>query len=113
MKIPLAESASGVFNAAGKVTVSMGPAVYGSSWSIDRASVSSTSLLDSECSMYRGLESPNTLIDGTSSGNGDTNDVAGNPILVSYGQVVVFVWTGGTPGAIATAVLDGTKETGR
>jgi len=113
VRIPLAESATGVLNAAGRVSLSMGPAVYGSYWSVERISVSCTSATDTDCTMYRQIESPTTLIDATSNGNSDTNDSSGNPIDVKQGQSLVFVWTGGVAGAVATVVLDGTKETGR
>jgi len=113
MQIPLAESASAVFNASGRASVSMGPTVYGSSWAIQRASISSTSTVDTDCSLYRQIESPTTLIDGTPNGNNEAYSPDSGTLDVRSGQTILFVWTGGDVGAVATVVLDGMKETGR
>lgn len=113
MLIPLAESASATFDVSGRAIVSMGPSIYGSVWKIQRASISTTSSVETDCSLYRQMESPTTLIDGTANGNSEAYSPDIGTLDLTSGQTVLFVWTGGVPGAVATVVLDGQKETGR
>lgn len=106
---PLA-STSAVFNAAGVARASLGPAVYGSRWNVDRMVATTTSVLPTQCDVYRNVESPLSKIDSTRTGNNDTSETN---LDLRPPDTLIFVWTNGTPGATATAILAGTLYTGR
>lgn len=106
---PLA-SAPAVFDANGRAEVTLGPTVYGSRWNVDKMVVSTTSTMASKCDVYRDAESLSNKIDNTRTGNADTSETN---IDLSPPSVLRFVWSGGTPGATATAVVYGTLFTGR
>lgn len=103
-------SASGTFDANGNASASLGPAVYGARWNVDRIVVSTTSTAITQCDVYRNVVSATTKIDSTRTGNNDTSETN---IDLNAPDVLLFVWTGGTAGASATAVLAGTLYTGR
>ncbi len=106
---PLA-SVSATFGADGRAVARAGPNVYGSRWNVDLMVVSATSTLESECKVYRNVEQPTAMLDNTRTGNQDVSDCN---IDVRPGETLVVVWTGGTPGALATVVVNGTLYTGR
>ena len=103
-------SGTAVFDATGTARVRLGPAVYGSRWNVDLMSVSSTSTLQTTCNVYRDVENAGASIDNTRTGNLDTSNTS---VDLNAGQVLIFVWTGGTPGATATVSVSGTLYTGR
>lgn len=103
-------SGTAVFDASGKAVVRLGPTVYGSRWKVDLMSVSTTSTLQTTCNVYRDSESAAASLDNTRTGNLDTSNT---DIDLTAGQVILFVWTGGTPGALATVSVSGTLYTGR
>lgn len=103
-------SASAVFDASGKAQVQMGPSVYGSRWNVDRMVVTSTSTTQTTCAVYRNSVSDQNKVDNTRTGNSDTSETN---IDLYPPDVLIFVWSGGDVGTVATAVLAGTLYTGR
>lgn len=88
----------------------MGPSVYGSRWNVDRMVVSTTSTAVTKCDVYRNAVSDANKVDNTRTGNADTSETN---LDLNPPDVLIFVWTGGTPGAVATASVAGTLYTGR
>lgn len=102
--IPLNVSVSATFGANGQARASIGPTVYGTDWIVKRMVTTTSSTLESQQNVYFNVESASSLIDGTYSGNSDTDDTE---IPLHTLDKLVFVWTNGTPGAVATAILSG------
>lgn len=111
MRIPLETSGSGRFNAAGRASVSLGPGVWGSKWTVERYVVSSDSTDETECSLYKNVETNTALLDNTPNGNDDTS--TSGDIEIRAGETLLFVWTGGTTNANVTVTLSGQNDTGR
>lgn len=109
MQIPVNNSASATFDDSGRAVVSLGPTVYGVAWEITRVVVSTTSSAQTQLRVYRGTEQASRLVDSTYTGNDNTSET---DVKLSNLESLLFVWTGGDVGAIATAVIDGT-QTGR
>jgi hypothetical protein len=108
MELPLDESANGTANAAGKATASLQPLRAFENWHVDSVSVFSTSVLVSTFKVYRGSESPSTLIGGTYSGNLNSDPSFNKD--VRNGERLLGVWEGCTPGAVCTMSVTGTKS---
>ena len=106
---PLA-SVSAVFDGNGRAAGSVGPQAYGSRWNVDLMVVSTTSTNVTTCKVYRGVEQPTAMVDNTRTGNQDASDCN---IDLRAGETLLFVWAGGTPGALASASINGTLYTGR
>lgn len=98
------------FDASGRAVVSLGPTVYGSKWNVDRMVVTTQSSAVTKCFVYRNVEQATALTDSTKTGNADTSET---DIDLTPPDKLLFVWSGGTPGAIATAIVSGTLDTGR
>lgn len=111
MKIPLNESARGTADATGNARVLIGPKTYGIKWDINNIAVTSTSTTESECTMYRNVQTDTALIDGTPNGNGDVSPTSG--LILLSGENLLFVWTGASVGAICTVTITGVLDTGR
>jgi hypothetical protein len=108
---PLTRSVSTVLGAAGGGTVSTGPQVTNEMWNVTVASVScSTNGSEATCRIYAGgYISQGAFIDGTTWGStGDSTTNFATPVYT--GQQVFAAWTGGDPGAIATLVVQGTRQ---
>lgn len=103
-------SVTATFGADGVARASIGPSVYGAKWHVDRIVVSTTSVLPSTCTVYRNVEAASAQLDHTRTGNADTSETS---LDVPSPDALIFVWLGGTPGAVATAVISGTLNTGR
>jgi hypothetical protein len=56
--------------------------------------------------VYDGSATDENVIDATSTGNQDVGDFGG-PYQLDPAESFLFVWSGGTPGATATARLVG------
>jgi hypothetical protein len=98
-------------NGSGAGTVRLAPA--GESWLITNMSVKTnqTSVTnEARAQAYRRQVLDSTLIDsGTYSGSsGDTSDTQ---FLLTDGEPVFIVWTGGDAGVVATVTLQGFKST--
>lgn len=57
--------------------------------------------------MYRSAPVPAYRIGGSYNGLGDTNST--DQILLSMNELLYMVWTGGDPGAVATARIEGSR----
>jgi hypothetical protein len=98
-------------SAGGTATVKIGPAGLGVVWYPNSANIStSTGAADnSTCSVYLGAIAAQNLQGGQSyAGGGDT--VALSVPAMSPGQLLIAVWTGATPGAIAALNIIGTMD---
>lgn len=106
MILDLLKSATVTLDATGAGSVSVGPERGGESWSLTRIAISSTSVLQTEVAIYRNVVSSLTQLFGSKAGNSDV--ASGDPPLdIPRSGRIVLEWTGGTPGAICTAVMEG------
>lgn len=105
--VPLTESATAVFGSDRKATVSLGPTRSYENWHIARTSVSTTSTTQTQLFVYRQIENPKNLVEGSATGNQDTSDSA---IELRGNERIVLVWTGGDVGQRATVTLEGERE---
>ncbi len=106
--IPLTETPSTLFGADNRASITIGPQRYGHVWKITRITVSTTSVVNTQMRMHLNTESPTAFLDGSYSGNSDTNDTS---ITLQSLDKLIFVWTGGDIGASAQVGLYGTVET--
>lgn len=107
MNIPVYQSASAVFDANGRASVSIGPTVFGIRWKINRLIVSTTSTAETQLRVYRGSEQASRMVDSTYTANQNTSET---DVSLATLESLLFVWSGGDVGAIATAVIEGTQE---
>ena len=112
--LTLTRTASITLNGSGAGTVQLGPASPGETWRPAQVSVSCSAVVATgtcQCSIYAGAGTmQSTFVDGTFSGDtGDTTDAVGGQVL-NPGQYIFAVWSGGVPGATATAVIAGSRE---
>lgn len=98
------ESASAVFDAAGRAELVFGPAPYGSMWLVQAVTVVTNAAAATAARVFVGQEHDVNLVDATSAGNMAISDRA-QPIMVPGGQKLLIVWTGGAAGERATAVI--------
>lgn len=103
--IPLDYAARSTFSAAGRAVVTLGPNTAIAGWQISRITINTTSVLPTLCNVYRSFENPSSQIDNSLSGNQDASDNVDE--YLRPGESLIFVWSGGTPGAIATANVGG------
>lgn len=111
--LTLTRSLSTTLNGSGAGTVQLGPTSPGEIWAPSQVSVSCSATVTTgtcQCNIYAGAgPSQGTFVDGTFSGDtGDTTDAIGGR-QVNPGESVFAVWSGGVPGATATAVVGGTR----
>ena len=110
--LPLYESISAVFDAAGRASVRIGPSRYGESWHITLSTITTNSVLQTSFRYYRQHETPSSQFD-ISLFNGN-NDVSDSVVDLAPMEQVMGIWAGGTPGRIATLIVQGqVKVSGR
>lgn len=103
--IPLNQSAQAVFGANGIARVTVGPSRFDERWHIWLTNIVTTSTAITAFKLYRQRETASSIIDQSLyNGNGDVSD---SEITLVAGEPLVGVWTGGTPGAVATLTLVG------
>ena len=91
----------------------IGPQTFGEKWHITRIVTNTTSTGlngQSQLRVYRAIESPLTLLDGTYSADQDISDT--DISLVTL-ENLVFVWTNGDNGSEAIGIISGTIDDGR
>lgn len=93
-----------IFNAGGRASVQLGPTAYGVEWFVSLMASTTTSTTETNLNVYRQTETPSALIANSRKANGDFND---DEIRLRNLEKLVFVWTGGTPNALATINLEG------
>lgn len=114
MEFPLSISSTVTFvadnNGFRRAFIRMGPQKFGESWDVKSASISTNSVNDCTCRMYRSTESPSRFIDGTSTANLNVTNIE---TTLDTLESLLFVFTGGDMGAYATVVLNGTVRNAR
>lgn len=109
---PLRDSAQVALDASGAGQIRLGPGRHGVRWVVRRISVqTSTSTAVPEARIYRGSVGDAAFLSGTFVGSMDTDD--GLSETLSHGEYLTVRWTGGDPGATATATWWGDEITGR
>lgn len=104
--LQLLKSGNVTLDASGAGTTVLGPERGGESWTVDRIAVQCTSADQTDCAIYRDVISTQTELFGSRSGNQDV--ATGTPPLeIAPSSRIIVAWSGGTPGAIATVVLEG------
>jgi hypothetical protein len=109
--IPLSVSASVTLNGSGDGSVSIGPSHVGEVWLPSTVAVSvATNVSEALGYLYVGLAaSPGNLVGTTATAStGDSDDLPGMPIYV--GSFIVFSWTGGDAGQLATMSVFGSRQ---
>jgi hypothetical protein len=111
---PLNTSGAVTLNAAGAGTVQLGPQAA-ETWQLASAGITVPSASLSQppqCSVYAGSSpTPGNFVDGTYTGmQNNTGKVQG--ITIFPGQSVFAVFSGGTPGNVATLSIFGTRTRG-
>ncbi len=104
--LDLLKSGSVTLDATGTGSVVVGPERGGERWTVTRIAITCTSALQTTVKLYRNIISTTTLLFGSDAGN---NDVASGdpPLELPPSGKVVLVWSGGTPGSVASLVLEG------
>ena len=100
------------FTAAGTAQAFIGPSGSGDTWSLDQCFLSTSigQLDPAQCILYAGpLPLANYAVTGSLAGGGSQFGLGG--VTVPFGWFAWALWTGGTPGALATLRLTGTKTT--
>jgi hypothetical protein len=104
--IALDETRTAIFDANGIARITLLPKRAREAWKVWRYSVTTTSTATTNCFVYVGSEQSGTHIDFSATGNNDISEnVHGTE--VDFGRSLVFVWNGGTPGAVAFLSLVG------
>lgn len=109
--IPLSVSASVTLNGSGDGTVSIGPSHVGEVWYPSTVAVSvATNVSEALGYLYVGLAASAGNLVGTTAtaSTGDSDDLPGMPVYV--GTFIIFSWTGGDAGELATMSVFGTKQ---
>lgn len=102
---PLSVEATTVLNASGNGTVRLGPTRLGQNWIPTIVAVSTSTAARVPIADVR-LGS--TDLGSTFTGSNDSNDLTG--VTVYPGQQLTITWSGGDPGATATASVSGTVQ---
>lgn len=108
MDIPILQSITDTFDADGIARASTGPTVFGTKWEVTRLVTSTTSVADTTLKVYLNSETPSALVDSTYLANNDVSET--NSIMLATLDKLVFVWEGGTPGAVATGIVTGMQK---
>lgn len=106
-KLPLNEGKLQIADANGRAVVEFQPLRAGEDWHIVRTSIQNAGVNNvPEARVYRGIESPTTLVEGTFSGNMDTSDTV---IDLRNGERLLVVWSGADAGSQCSATVDGER----
>jgi hypothetical protein len=96
-------SREGTFDANGVATVEFRNGGL-SRWDVELLSVNTSSTVRTRATVYRGAPSQLNYSDSTRDGNNKTSDTK---MPVNVGDFITVQWTGGTPGAVAVARIEG------
>lgn len=100
---PLSVDATTVLDASGNGHIELGPTRLGQNWIPTIVAVSTSTA--NRVPIAR-VTQGSTDLGSTFSGSNDSNDLVG--VTVFPGQRLRITWTGGDPGAVATASVSGT-----
>lgn len=106
-------SAFTTLDGAGNGTVQLGPQRVREHWQVENVGVSvETAIAEAQCSVNVGSPpaNPGNFFGQTATGSTGDTCAVGEDIVT--GQLVMVQWTGGDPGAIATATIYGTYSIG-
>ena len=107
---PLETVAQATFDANGLAVVELFAVNSHTAVTVNRIAVTTTSGARTSATWYRNSVSPlNQIDEAPSSGNSDTTAITATFLA---GERCIVAWTGGDPGAVATATLSGTVEIG-
>lgn len=104
--VPLSASAKALFDANGRAVARLRPQRFNEAWRIKYTSIQTTSAITTGMKVYRDGESESNFIE-TSIFNGN-NDSSDTVLDLAPGESLVYVWTGGTPGATGIVSVRGT-----
>lgn len=104
---PLDTNRTAVYDSTGTARLTIGPTVFGEIWRVRRMTVTSTSTIDSDARVYLNAELDSRLVAGTWSGNRDFNET---DITLQTLDRFIVVWVGGTPGALASFLVQGVTQ---
>lgn len=97
------------FDANGSGTVTLSPGGARERWEIHFTSVSATQLTPTKVPtmvVYRSSPVPGNQLGGTTSAISDANT---DPIMLNMNEPIVFVFSGGDPGAVGTIHIEGLR----
>lgn len=100
----LVEAQSTTLDSNGRGELRFGPTVYGARWRIDRMTTNGNATTNPECNVYRGGEADTSLIDTTTTGNGDVSETN---LELRDGEFITVVWSGGNSGAVMSFRVEG------
>lgn len=110
MTLQIEQVASAVFDGSGVATATFPAVPIYTRWTVTRVAVSTTSATRTAVSVYRNSAAAPNLIDTDPyGGNGNSTDTVSE---LAASETLVVQWTGGTPGAVATATMSGTQSAG-
>lgn len=104
---PLDTNRTVAFDSTGTARLTIGPTVFGEIWRVRRMTVTSDSSLDSDARVYLNAELDSRVVAGTWSGNRDFNET---DITLQTLDRLIVVWVGGTPGALASFLIQGVAQ---
>lgn len=109
--VPLNASQPVTLDASGNGTAKLGPLSARETWRPTNVHVSvTTNVNEATCTVYVG-DSPSASTFRDSSYSGSSGDMLDSLVdVIAAGWYVYAVWTGGDPGAQATAVVTGTRD---
>lgn len=107
--LPLLEQKSVILDGSGNGAVIFQPDYAAQKWLPTGVSCqTTTNVKEPIFKVYHGKSSGAALLDGTYTGSNDSTTFAN--IIIYPGDGVYCAWTGGDPGAVASATLSGTME---
>jgi hypothetical protein len=105
----LHESATAVANSAGKAIARLQPLRAFEKWFVESVAIQSTSTVKSPTfKIYKGSESPSSLVGGTFTGALNSDPQFNRPL--GNGEVLLGVWENCDVGASCTMTIEGTKS---
>lgn len=102
---PLDTNRSAIFGATGVARLEIGPVVFGETWRVRRMTVTTGSLANTDARVYLNAEIDSRMVAGSYSGDRDFNET---DVTLQTLDKLIVVWVDGTPGAIASFLLQGT-----
>lgn len=103
---PFFVGTSGIANSAGEVVLRLGPTKANEEWTIEHQSVSNPGPRIPEVNVYKNFVADSAFIEGTINGKSGSSDTL---INLMTGEIVLYVWTGATPGTLCTVNVRGTR----
>lgn len=98
------------FNSAGRAAIIANPDRARETWKVRRYQCNTTSTASTKLTVYLGSEMAGSRRDYTNRGNDDVSEQFEPLTVPPHGQPLLFVWTGGTPGATASISISGEIE---